>query len=125
MTIPLLPAHPQARPPLFRSFGYAATGLRVLAGERNARIHALATVVVAALAIVFRLPPLEKGALAVAVTLVWVAEALNTAIERLADAVNPQYNPMIGAAKDVAAGGVLLAAVGACVVGASVVAAHL
>jgi diacylglycerol kinase len=32
---------------------------------------------------------------------------------------------MIGAAKDVAAGGVLLAAVGACVVGASVVAAHL
>ncbi len=73
----------------------------------------------------FRLPPLEKGALAFAVTLVWVAEALNTAIERLADAVNPQYNPMIGAAKDVAAGGVLLAAVGACVVGASVVAAHL
>jgi diacylglycerol kinase len=125
MTIPLLPAHPQVRPPLFRSFGYAVAGLRVLAGERNARIHALATVVVAALAIVFRLPPLEKGALAVAVTLVWVAEALNTAIERLADAVNPQYNPMIGAAKDVAAGGVLLAAVGACVVGASVVAAHL
>lgn len=121
MTFPLL----AARPPLFRSFRYAFAGLRVLASERNARIHAVATVVVAALAIALRLPPLETAALALAVTLVWVAEALNTAVERLADVVSPQYHAMIGAAKDVAAGAVLLAALGACVVGVAVFAAHL
>lgn len=48
---------------------------------------------------------------------VWVAEALNTAIEFLADAAVPQRHPLVGKAKDVAAGGVLIAAVNAVVVG--------
>jgi diacylglycerol kinase (ATP) len=51
---------------------------------------------------------------------VWVAEALNTAIELLADAAVPTAHPLIGAAKDVAAAGVLLAALGSILVAVAV-----
>jgi diacylglycerol kinase len=54
----------------------------------------------------------------VSISAVWTAEALNTAIECLADAVAPHRHPLVGAAKDVAACAVLLAATGAVVVGA-------
>ena len=45
------------------------------------------------------------------------AEALNTALEALADRVAPDQHPLVAKAKDVAAGGVLLAAVAAAVMG--------
>ena len=45
------------------------------------------------------------------------AEALNTAFEFLADAASPEFHPVVEKAKDVAAGAVLLAAVGAAVIG--------
>jgi diacylglycerol kinase (ATP) len=48
---------------------------------------------------------------------VWIAEGLNTAVEYLADAVTLERHPLIGKAKDVAAGAVLLSAAGATVVG--------
>ena len=53
----------------------------------------------------------------VAITLVWSAEAFNTALEQLADALHPQQHPGIGRAKDVAAAAVLIAALGAAVIG--------
>lgn len=48
---------------------------------------------------------------------VWRAEGLNTALELLADATSPVFHPLIGKAKDVAAGAVLLAALGAVIIG--------
>jgi diacylglycerol kinase len=66
------------------------------------------------------LSALEWALIALAMTAVWVGEALNTAIELLADAVVPEQNRLVGAAKDVAASGVLIAAVGAVVVGVAV-----
>ena len=51
---------------------------------------------------------------------VWSAEALNTALEFLADAAKPEYHPLVKKAKDVAAGAVLIAALGAAVIGALV-----
>jgi len=60
----------------------------------------------------------------VAIALVWVAEAINTALELLADAVNPQPHPLVGQAKDVAAGAVLIAAVAAAGVGLIVLGPH-
>jgi diacylglycerol kinase (ATP) len=42
---------------------------------------------------------------------------LNTALERLTDLVSPGFHPLAGMAKDIAAGAVLLAAVGAVLVG--------
>jgi diacylglycerol kinase len=56
---------------------------------------------------------------------VWLAEALNTAIERLADAVTLEPNENIGYAKDVAAGAVLAAAIISVVIGLTIFAPHL
>ena len=51
------------------------------------------------------------------ISTVWTAEALNTAFEFLADAASPEFHPLVRDAKDVAAGAVLLTAVGASVIG--------
>lgn len=92
-------------------------GLLVLQ-ETNARVHAIATVTVLIAGAAFRIPPGEWAAVALAVTLVWVAEAVNTAFEMLCDVVSPDPHPGVARAKDVAAGAVLIAAFGAVAVGA-------
>jgi diacylglycerol kinase (ATP) len=74
--------------------------------------------------LVWRLSTLEWCAVVVASVTVWVAEGLNTALELLADAVSPAFHPLIGQAKDVAAGAVLLAATGALVIGVLVFGPH-
>lgn len=56
---------------------------------------------------------------------VWTAEALNTAIEHLADATTNGFHPLVGQAKDVAAGAVLITAIAAAVVGALVFGPYL
>jgi diacylglycerol kinase (ATP) len=48
---------------------------------------------------------------------VWTAEALNTAFESLCDVASPEFHPMVERAKDVAAGAVLVAAIGSVVIG--------
>jgi diacylglycerol kinase len=49
--------------------------------------------------------------------LVLALELLNTALERLADAIHPQAHPLVGAAKDASAGAVVVAATAALVAG--------
>ena len=108
-----------------KSFGYAINGLGALYRETNARIHAAATVLVIGLGAALGLTSLEWTLLAIAATLVWVAEALNTALEALSDAAVPEHSPHIAIAKDVAAGAVLLASLGAVAVGLLVFVPHL
>ena len=67
---------------------------------------------------VFGVEALEWCALVLCIALVFAAEGMNTAIESLADAVHPDQHPLVGRAKDVAAGAVLLCAIGSAVVGA-------
>jgi len=85
--------------------------------EHNAWIHGGATVLVLAAGLGLRLSAGEWALLVVAMAGVWAAEAFNTAIEVLGDAVASDDHPLVGRAKDVAAGGVLVAAVGAAAVG--------
>jgi diacylglycerol kinase (ATP) len=49
--------------------------------------------------------------------LVWVAEGLNTAFEFMCDVASPEFHPLVEKSKDVAAGAVLLSAVGAVIIG--------
>ena len=56
---------------------------------------------------------------------VWTAEALNTAFEFLADAASPNFHPLVKKAKDVAAGAVLISAIGAVVIGVLVLGPHV
>jgi diacylglycerol kinase (ATP) len=102
----------------FHSFVDAGRGLRLLvATQPNASVHAVATVAALASAAFLRFSPAEWAALILAITGVWVAEGLNTAVEFLVDLVSPEYHQLAGWAKDVAAGAVLLASLGACLVG--------
>ncbi|HEY8241375.1 MAG TPA: diacylglycerol kinase family protein [Kiritimatiellia bacterium] len=102
-----------------RSFVYAFRGVGImLASQHNAWIHAFATVLVVAAGLACRLPASEWCFIVLAIVAVWTAEALNTALEFLADAATPGFHPLVGKAKDVAAGGVLITAVGAAVIGA-------
>ena len=65
----------------------------------------------------FRISSFEWIAVAVAIGLVFITEAINTAIEQLADVVSPGKNERIGRIKDLAAAAVLLSAITAVVIG--------
>ena len=101
-----------------KSFSDAGRGIRlVLASQHNAKIHFTATILVVGAGILFEVTSLEWVILVFAMGLVWSAEAFNTALEFLADAVSPEPHPLIGQAKDIAAGAVLAAALAAAIVG--------
>jgi diacylglycerol kinase (ATP) len=82
-------------------------------------------VVVLAASIYFGLSSDEWRWIILAIALVWLAEALNTAIERLADAVTLEPNENIGYAKDVAAGAVLAAAIVSAMIGLTIFLPHI
>lgn len=101
-----------------RSFVYAGRGLRtMLQTQHNARIHAVATLAVVTAGLVLGVTRLEWLALILAVISVWTAEAVNTALEFLCDVASPELHPLVEKAKDVAAGAVLIGAIGAVLVG--------
>ena len=107
-----------------KSFRHALAGLVfVLRSQHNAWLHALATALALVAGAVLHwtgvkdFTPGEWCALAVAITVVWVAEAFNTGLEVLADAITSERHPVVKIAKDVAAGAVLVAAIGATIVG--------
>lgn len=102
----------------FESIGYALTGIKNVAiQEHNSRVHFAATVTVLVAAQQFRVSTTEWCLLILAIALVWSAEAMNTAIEALADVVHPEQHPTIKLVKDAAAGAVLIIAIAAAVVG--------
>lgn len=116
--------NPSAEKPRFsaqarlKSFVYAGRGLRWLAqDEHNAWLHlaASATVIVAGIALKVSLE--DWRWIVIAVALVWVAEAINTAVEELCDHVSPEFDLSIGRVKDIAAGGVLAASIASAVIG--------
>lgn len=103
------------------SFRFAIAGIASLVGSQpNARIHLLATVLVIAAGFYFELSKIEWCLVALAITIVFAAEAFNTALEHLTDLVSPDFHPLAGKAKDVAAGAVLIVSIGALAVGALV-----
>ena len=99
------------------SFGHALRGLRVLLRQPNARIHAVAAVLVLVLGACLRISASEWLAVVLATVLVMGAEALNTALELVVDLVSPEWHALARDAKDTAAAAVLLCSLGAAVVG--------
>ncbi|WP_316829741.1 diacylglycerol kinase family protein [Pedobacter aquatilis] len=94
-----------------KSFKYAFNGLILFfKSEHNARIHLLAAVFAIALSIYLKLSYLEWIAILVVISVVFIAELLNSSIEKLADIVSPEIHPKIKIIKDLAAGAVLVAA---------------
>jgi diacylglycerol kinase len=104
---------------LVESFWHAARGLsHLLATQPNAKVHGAATICVIVVALWLSLSTRDLVVLAIVVTLVWAAEAFNTAIEATVDLVTAEFRPLARIAKDTAAAGVLICAFGAALVGA-------
>lgn len=102
----------------FASFRHAFAGWwYVLRSQRNAWIHAVASVAVFVLALWLGLGRLEWSILMLTVALVWVAEFVNTSVEAVVDLLSPEIHPRAKVAKDVAAAAVLIAALAAVVIG--------
>ena len=103
-----------------KRMGFALQGLRLaLNREKSLRAH-LTVAAAVLLALLFMRPAaLWWAILALAIGFVLVAELLNSALETLIDHLHPETHPEIGAAKDMAAGAVLVASVIAVVVGAA------
>jgi diacylglycerol kinase (ATP) len=107
------------------NFVYAFQGiLFLIKTERNATIYLVVMAVMTWLGFYVHLNAHEWSALVLAMSLVWMGEALNTGIELLADEISEEKRERLGRAKDVAAGGVLLAALGAFVVGLIIFVPH-
>jgi len=81
------------------------------------RRHFIAALALLLSVLFLRVSPLEFTILTLAVCFVLFAELLNTAVEVVVDMVSPGFHPLAKTAKDVAAGGVLVAAIGAAVMG--------
>ncbi|NLV16218.1 MAG: diacylglycerol kinase family protein [Syntrophomonadaceae bacterium] len=96
----------------------ALNGLRTaLRNERNLKIHFAMTLVVIFAGLLLRLTLMEWSFIVIAIVMVWATELLNTSIEGIANQVSSQFSPEIGHAKDVAAGAVVVAALGAVIIG--------
>lgn len=101
-----------------KSFVYAGKGIgSFLRKEHNAWIHCTAIVAVTVAGIMFGITRTEWLIVILCFAMVLAAEAFNTAIERLVNLVSPDYHPLAGDVKDVAAGAVLICAIGTAVVG--------
>lgn len=99
------------------SLGWAVQGIvYALKNERHMQFHLAATLMVLLVGWVLTLTPTQWLMVAFAITLVWVTELLNTAIETVVDLYTSHYHPLAKIAKDVAAGAVLVAAINALVV---------
>lgn len=100
------------------SFGHAFRGLAyVIRTQKNAWIHAVATVAVIVVGAFLSLPPRDWAVLALTISTVWMAEVLNTSIEAVVDLASPVHHPLAKVGKDVGAAAVLVAAVVAILVG--------
>ena len=101
-----------------KSFTYAFAGLKVaFRDEHNMWIHGTATVCVLVAGALLGLSAMEWVAVAIVIGMVISAEVVNSALERTADFVKAERDDRKRDIKDLAAGAVLICAVGAAVVG--------
>ncbi len=106
---------------IIRAFGYAFTGVwYILRHERNARIHLLIAVGVLLSGWILNISNAELAAIFFAIILVFLAEILNTAIEKTLDVINPDHSEKVALIKDMAAGAVLVASIGAAIIGVAI-----
>lgn len=89
----------------------------MIRAENNAKIHFLATILVIVFASWLQISRIEWAILILAMTVVWIGELFNTAIEAIVDLVSPEVHPLAKIAKDTAAGATLIAAIGAATAG--------
>lgn len=112
------PPKPETRNHFIASFGFAFAGLvYCFRTQRNFRVHLSIAIAATIVGILLGLSWVEWAVIVGMVVLVLAAEMVNTMVESLVDLVTGEYHPLAKVAKDVAAGIVLLTAIGSVVVG--------
>jgi len=95
---------------LFKNIGYALAGMRYTVTQEKSFRTQLIVIALIAVGLFFApLSPLSKWILFASTWLVLIAEAFNSAIERVVDLVTQEHHPLAGQAKDIGAFGVFLA----------------
>jgi diacylglycerol kinase (ATP) len=101
-----------------KSFRYALAGwLYMLRYQKNTRIQAVVSVLIFFLGLWVGLHPLEWAILFLVITINWMAEFINAALEAVVNLASPEIHPMARVCKDVGAAAVLLASVAAIIIG--------
>lgn len=104
--------------PLLKSFGYAIEGIfHAVKFNRNMRIHLIVGLIVLLAGFFLGVNFYEKIILGIMVILVIVSEMVNTSIEEMVNLITTEHAREAKIAKDVAAGMVLVTAVGAIIIG--------
>lgn len=114
-------------PTLFiKSFSYAFEGVHyAIVHNQNLRFHIIIAILVVLASIFFHVTPFEMGILGVMIVLVIASEMINTAIEQMVDLITKEHREEAKIAKDVAAGMVLVAAMGSIIVGILIFVPHI
>lgn len=100
------------------SLGYALAGwLYMLRRQKNTRIQAVASILVFAVAFWLQIDTTGWALLILTVTMVWMAEFLNAAVEAAINLASEDIHPMAKVGKDVASAAVLLGAVASVLIG--------
>ncbi|MDA1168885.1 MAG: diacylglycerol kinase family protein [bacterium] len=103
---------------IFEAISFAFLGLKgVFVREINVRVQVVIGTLVVCAMLYLRLPFFHMAVLVLAIILVITLEIINTSFEILSDIVHPEFSEKIRDVKDMAAGAVLLASIGACIVG--------
>ena len=101
-----------------KSFKFAFRGISVfIKTQHNVWIHLSAAFIVIVLGVIFNVNFYEWCLLIFAIGFVLTAEIFNTAIEYFVDLISPEFNKKAGLIKDLAAGGVLISAITAAIIG--------
>lgn len=100
------------------SLGYAIAGwLYMLRRQKNTRIQAVASLSIIAFALWLGIDALRWAILILTITMVWMAEFMNAAVEAVVNLAAPELHPMAKVGKDVAAAAVLLGVVASVIIG--------
>ena len=91
--------------------------LAVIRGERNFRLQLMVAIAATILAALLNFPSWKWSILILTIGLVLTSEAFNSALETLVDLIQPEYHPLAGRAKDIAAGAVLIASIISVIIG--------
>lgn len=103
---------------LFRSFHHAFRGLKyVIKNEQNFQLEILFAIFIIILMFIFNIRDWQKVALFLVIFSVLAVELINTILERVVDILKPRVHPYAQLIKDVMAAAVLVASIGAVVVG--------
>lgn len=101
------------------SFKFAWHGIRAhFRSQTNPKVQLAVALLVVVAGLVLGIRQLEWCLVVICIMLMFAVEALNSALEALADAVHPEQHPLVGKAKDMAAGAALICAIGSSLVGA-------